>query len=260
VHWHPASPRLASPAASGRLSGGGGCNRRLDSATRSGARAASTRSGCTGGGGTTGALGGRGSAATGGAHDGPRRTTRLLLSLVTTLPPVSFHLRRDRRHAGAAPYASVDRALVERADPACPPQGIPPPRRRRCRRQEPPPTDAITRQAVTSWENGSSKPSPVTLLALSKALRVPTADLAPVRETDLRISDLRSQAGLTQAEVARALDVSTTVIGDLERGFRPVNADHAASLAELYRVTPARVHAVWQQTYDAVTTRLASRK
>jgi len=118
----------------------------------------------------------------------------------------------------------------------------------------------VTRQAVTSWENGRSKPSPVTLLALSKALRVPTADLAPVRETDLRISDLRSQAGLTQADVARALDVSTTVIGDLERGFRPVNADHAASLAELYRVTPARVHAIWQQTYDAVTTRLASRK
>jgi len=44
----------------------------------------------------------------------------------------------------------------------------------------------VTRQAVTSWENGSSKPSPVTLLALSKALRVPTADLAPVRRASTR--------------------------------------------------------------------------
>jgi len=36
-----------------------------------------------------------------GAHDGPRRVTRLLFSLVTTLPPVSLHLRPDRRPAGA---------------------------------------------------------------------------------------------------------------------------------------------------------------
>jgi len=42
----------------------------------------------------------------------------------------------------AAPYASVDRTFVERADPARPPQGIRRPRRRRCRRQEPPPTSA----------------------------------------------------------------------------------------------------------------------
>jgi len=100
----------------------------------------------------------------------------------------------------------------------------------------------------------------VTLLALSKALRVPTADLAPIREIDLRISDLRSQAGLTQADVARALGVSTTVIGDLERGFRPVDMGQADVVAELYQVAPARVHTIWQQTYDAVTTRLGSRK
>jgi len=118
----------------------------------------------------------------------------------------------------------------------------------------------VTRQAVTSWENGRSRPSPVTLLALSKALRVPTADLAPIREIDLRISDLRSQAGLTQADVAGALGVSTTVVGDLERGFRPVDTGQADVLAELYQVAPARVHTIWQQTYDAVTTRLASRK
>ncbi len=118
----------------------------------------------------------------------------------------------------------------------------------------------VTRQAVTSWENGRSRPSPVTLLALSKALRMSTADLAPIREIDLRISDLRSQAGLTQADVAGALGVSTTVVGDLERGFRPVDTGQADVLAELYQVAPARVHTIWQQTYDAVTTRLASRK
>jgi len=118
----------------------------------------------------------------------------------------------------------------------------------------------VTRQAVSSWENGRSRPSPVTLLALAKALRVSTADLAPIRERDLRIGDLRSQAGLTQAHVADALGVSTTVIGDLERGFRPMDTNQADVLAELYQVDAARVRTIWQQTYDAVTTRLASRK
>jgi len=75
-----------------------------------------------------------------------------------------------------------------------------------------------------------------------------------------RISDLRSQAGLTQAHVADALGVSTTVIGDLERGFRSMDTNQADVLAELYQVDAARVRTIWQQTYDAVTTRLASRK
>ncbi len=118
----------------------------------------------------------------------------------------------------------------------------------------------VTRQAVTSWENGKAKPSPTTLLALSKALKVRTADLAPIREADLRISDLRSQAGLTQAEVAKELQVSTAVIGEMERGFRPIDDAHAPALAHLYGVTPARVRTVWQQTFDAVTTRLSARK
>lgn len=117
----------------------------------------------------------------------------------------------------------------------------------------------VTRQAVTAWESGRSRPSPVTLLALSEALRILPADLAPIRETDLRISDLRSQAGLTQAHVAEALGVSTTVVGDLERGFRQVDTRQVDLLAELYHVAPDRVRRIWQQTYDAVTTRLASR-
>lgn len=117
-----------------------------------------------------------------------------------------------------------------------------------------------TRQAVGTWERGDSKPSPVMLLALSNALGVPAADLAPVREADLRLGDLRAYAGLTQGAVAKHVATSTTAISDIERGFRPVVDELVAPLAALYGVTQDRVRSVWQQTYDAITTRLSARK
>ncbi len=117
----------------------------------------------------------------------------------------------------------------------------------------------VSHPAVTMWESGKSKPTPALLLALAQALRVRPADLAPIRETDLRIGDLRAQAGLTQVQVARNLGIAATIVGNLERGLRPVSEEHVAALAPLYGVTADRVRTVWQQTYDAVTTRLNSR-
>ena len=118
----------------------------------------------------------------------------------------------------------------------------------------------VSHPAVTMWESGKSKPTPAMLLALSNTLGVRTAYLAPIREADLRIGDLRAHAGLTQVEVAKGVGVGPTVIGNLERGLRPVSEDHVVTLAALYGVTEARVRAVWQQTYDAVTTRLNARR
>jgi transcriptional regulator with XRE-family HTH domain len=117
----------------------------------------------------------------------------------------------------------------------------------------------VSRQAVTTWESGKSKPSPGMLRALADALRVRPADLAPIREEDLRMGDLRAHAGLTQIEVADALAVNPTMIGDMERGFRPVSEDQVTTLTALYGLTDDRVRAVWERTYDAVTTRLKPR-
>lgn len=117
----------------------------------------------------------------------------------------------------------------------------------------------VSRQAVTTWESGKSKPSPGMLRALAEALRVQPADLAPIREEDLRMGDLRAHAGLTQIEVADALAVNPTMIGDMERGFRPVSEDQVTALTALYGLTDGRVRAVWERTYDAVTTRLKPR-
>lgn len=118
----------------------------------------------------------------------------------------------------------------------------------------------VSRQAVAGWETGKSNPTPAMLAALAAALRVQAADLAPVREADLRMGDLRVQAGLTQVEVSQAVQVNPTMIGDMERGFRAVAEDHIGPLADLYGVPRDRLRAVWQQTYDAVTTRLNARK
>ncbi len=117
----------------------------------------------------------------------------------------------------------------------------------------------VSRQAVTTWESGKSKPSPGMLRALAEALRVQPADLAPIREEDLRMGDLRAHAGLTQIEVADALAVNPTMVGDMERGFRPVSEDQVTTLTALYGLTDDRVRAVWERTYDAVTTRLKPR-
>ena len=118
----------------------------------------------------------------------------------------------------------------------------------------------VTQQAVAMWETGKSKPTPAMLAALARALRVLAADLAPIREADLRIGDLRAQAGLTQVQVAKHLQVAAAIIGNMERGLRPVNPEHVPTLAALYDVSEDRVRSIWRQTYDAVTDRLSARK
>jgi transcriptional regulator with XRE-family HTH domain len=118
----------------------------------------------------------------------------------------------------------------------------------------------VTQQAVAMWETGKSKPTPAMLAALARTLRVSAADLAPIREADLRIGDLRAQAGLTQVQVAKHLQVAAAIIGNMERGFRVVNDKHVPVLAELYGVSEDRVRSIWRQTYDAVTERLNTRK
>ncbi len=117
-----------------------------------------------------------------------------------------------------------------------------------------------SRQAIGTWERGQARPTPAMLLALSKALRVSTADLAPIREADLRIGDLRTQAGLTQVAVAEHLRIAPSAVGDVERGLRELSEEQVATLASLYGLAPDRVRRVWKQTHDAVVTRLNIRQ
>ncbi len=117
----------------------------------------------------------------------------------------------------------------------------------------------ISPQAISTWETGRIRPSPGMLAAVAAALRVSVADLAPIPEGDLRLSDLRFQAGLTQADVAAALGVGSSRISDIDRGRRPVDDDTVAALAALYKVSPELLQVVWQRTVDARATRLQNR-
>ncbi len=117
----------------------------------------------------------------------------------------------------------------------------------------------VSPQAVSTWETGRIKPSPVALAAVARVLRVSVADLAPVPESELRLSDLRFQAGLTQADVAATLGIGQTRVSDIDRGRRPADQQLVTSLAALYGVDPELLSIVWQRTIKARTTRLGSR-
>lgn len=44
----------------------------------------------------------------------------------------------------------------------------------------------------------------------------------------------RKDAGMSQAAAARALDIGTTTLGDMERGYTPFPMDRLVALVELY--------------------------
>lgn len=116
----------------------------------------------------------------------------------------------------------------------------------------------VSAQTLSTWETGRSVPSARVLAAVARALRVTVADLAPLRDSELVLRDLRSQAGLTQADVAVALRISAPRSSDLERGRHAVNDDVAHELAVLYGVTDDLVRQAWARTYDQRRTRLRS--
>jgi transcriptional regulator with XRE-family HTH domain len=117
----------------------------------------------------------------------------------------------------------------------------------------------VSPQSISKWETGQIKPSPGPLAALAAVLRVSVGDLAPIPEADLQLSDLRFQAGLRQADVAAALNLSATRISDLERGRRTVDDKSVDEIAALYGVTPDLLRTVGQRTVEARATRLGSR-
>ena len=52
-----------------------------------------------------------------------------------------------------------------------------------------------------------------------------------------RLRDLREDADLTQAQVARHLGIQQTVYSRYERGFQTIPLEHFIKLADFYHVT-----------------------
>ena len=70
--------------------------------------------------------------------------------------------------------------------------------------------------------------------------RFSTVDLCPMGE---RIRSLRQGQGLSQEEVARKSDLSTSLIGHIERGEKPLSLLTAMKLSRIFSVSLD--HLIW---------------
>jgi transcriptional regulator with XRE-family HTH domain len=117
----------------------------------------------------------------------------------------------------------------------------------------------ISATTINAWETGKSRPSPRTLAAVAKALGVQIADLAPVEERDLRMADLRFQAGLNQEDLADAAGIPVGVLGAIELGHREPDDEQLRSIASALNVDVDFLRAAWARTRHARISRLKSR-
>lgn len=108
----------------------------------------------------------------------------------------------------------------------------------------------VSEQTVSAWETGRAAPTPELLAKVAAELRLTVADLVPIPNDQLGLSDLRAQAGMTQGRAAEALGISATLLGRIEKGRKEYDETRAAQLAELYKVTSELVAEVWQRDRD----------
>lgn len=106
----------------------------------------------------------------------------------------------------------------------------------------------ISEATLRSWETGRATPTPGLLAAVAKKLRVTIGDLLVLRSDELTLSDLRTLAGLNQAEVAEKLGIGTTSLTRVEKGRRDYDADLARELAGIYKVKIRELRTVWDRT------------
>jgi transcriptional regulator with XRE-family HTH domain len=112
-----------------------------------------------------------------------------------------------------------------------------------------------SRQTLIGYEAGRSVPEPARLALLARVLGVSARTLAAVPDDRVGLTELRHWAGLTAAEAAVLLEVSTWSLLRLERtGLLP--ADHPdaqgaqriiAAAAHAYAVSPDLVRQAWRR-------------
>ena len=106
-------------------------------------------------------------------------------------------------------------------------------------------------ERISSWERGLSRPrTPAMLHALAKALKVSPVSLLvePAGGPDLRW--LRFAAGLSTAELAKRVGVSSATIQRWESGQRgrPLPMEVIAALAGALRVAPSVARAALERS------------
>lgn len=104
-----------------------------------------------------------------------------------------------------------------------------------------------TQIARFETENG---PVPVvrTLRALASALGVTPTELLSIPPGEIQLADLRYLAGLTQHQLAAAIDVPRSTYSALERGALRLSDTWAASLAAALETTVSAVSDAYSNT------------
>lgn len=106
----------------------------------------------------------------------------------------------------------------------------------------------LSRGAVSKWENGRSKPSPENFIKVMQALNVNPEIIVPDKGNVATLFDLRAQAGLTRTQVERALNISRSAWGDIERGTARLGNKRVSILAATLNVPEERVRQAAKNT------------
>ncbi|OZC56070.1 XRE family transcriptional regulator [Rhodococcus sp. 06-621-2] len=108
----------------------------------------------------------------------------------------------------------------------------------------------VSRQAVSTWETGRSTPPANRLREIADELDVSISAFVPIPENRLHLADLRALASLSQVDAAKLLEISPTVLGDIERGTKKLGTheERAEQMSRVYNVDLQVVRDAWART------------
>ncbi|QQG89990.1 helix-turn-helix domain-containing protein [Mycobacteroides chelonae] len=108
----------------------------------------------------------------------------------------------------------------------------------------------VDAETVRHWEAGQVVPGPRNRPRLAAELEVPIESLDEEAQTPLTLVDLRRRAGLIQAELAKKIGISATMVSNWERGKMMVPNEQFYPLSVALNVTPFALSRAVRTTYD----------
>ncbi len=105
----------------------------------------------------------------------------------------------------------------------------------------------VSAAAIAAWENGRNRPQVDSLARAVITLELEMQDVVVVPDGERYLSDLRVQRGLTQPQLGKRANVSTTHLGALERGETGLTEAVAERLAAALDVTAGQVRVAWDR-------------
>lgn len=95
----------------------------------------------------------------------------------------------------------------------------------------------LSRGAISKWEHGLAKPTPENFHTVMKVLGHAPKSVVSHKGKESTLFDLRARAGLPRASVEKALGISRSTWGDIERGYARLSQERVPKLAKLFQVS-----------------------